>query len=79
MIGTPLRPSPGMSDELTNKYTSNLSELINKARSAIRDIEPTDDLTFIRIRSKNHEIMIAPDKEYLLIVVQNPTVASSKS
>ncbi|KAH8045382.1 dynein intermediate chain binding protein [Aureococcus anophagefferens] len=30
----------------------------------------TDELTFFRIRSKKHEIMIAPDAEYLLIVIQ---------
>ena len=41
-------------------------------RSAIRDIDPQNDLTFLRIRSKKHEIMVAPDKEYLLIVIQNP-------
>jgi dynein light chain roadblock-type len=26
---------------------------------------------FLRVRTKKHEVMIAPDKEYLLIVVQN--------
>ena len=31
-----------------------------------------NDLTFLRIRSKKHEIMVAPDKEYVLIVIQNP-------
>ena len=32
-----------------------------------------NDLTFLRIRSNKHEIMVAPDKEYLLIVIQNPS------
>jgi dynein light chain roadblock-type len=27
----------------------------------------------LRIRSRNHEIMVAPDKEYLLIVIQDPS------
>ena len=31
-----------------------------------------NDLTFLRIRSKKHEIMVAPDKDYILIVIQNP-------
>lgn len=34
-----------------------------------------NDLTFLRIRSKKHEIMVAPDKDYLLIVIQNPNAA----
>ena len=29
-------------------------------------------LAFLRIRSKKHEIMIAPDKDYVLVVIQNP-------
>ena len=36
-----------------------------------------NDLTFLRVRSKKHEIMIAPDKEYLLIVIQNPAAEES--
>ena len=47
-----------------------MSNLAAQARSAVRDIDPQNDLTFLRIRSKKHEIMVAPDPEYLLIVVQ---------
>jgi dynein light chain roadblock-type len=28
----------------------------------IRDLDPTNDLTFLRIKTKNDEIMVAPDK-----------------
>ena len=38
----------------------------------MRDINPLDDLTFFRVRSKKQEILVAPDKEYFLIVVQQP-------
>jgi dynein light chain roadblock-type len=31
-----------------------------KAKSIIRDLDPTNDLTFLRIKSKNNEIMVAP-------------------
>ena len=31
-----------------------------------------NDLTFLRIRSKKQEIMVAPDKDYLLIIIQDP-------
>lgn len=31
-----------------------------------------NDLTFLRVRSTRNEVMIAPDKEFMLIVVQNP-------
>ncbi|GBG62971.1 hypothetical protein CBR_g34671 [Chara braunii] len=32
-----------------------------------------NDLTFLRIRSKKHEIMVAPDGGFILIVIQNPS------
>jgi len=31
-----------------------------------------NDLTFLRVRTTKNEVMIAPDKEFMLIVVQNP-------
>ncbi|KAK2505775.1 LOW QUALITY PROTEIN: hypothetical protein MC885_005839, partial [Smutsia gigantea] len=55
-----------------------LHQLTMKARSTVRDIDPQNDLTFLRIRSKKHEIMVAPDKEYLLIAIQNPGVFSER-
>lgn len=76
--GIPIRPSKGMDDELTHKYAANVAQLAAKARSVIRDLDPQNDLTFLRIRSKKHEIMIAPDKDYLLVVIQDPTVGNKK-
>ncbi|XP_051883912.1 dynein light chain roadblock-type 2-like [Pristis pectinata] len=49
-------------------YSINLHE---KLGALSEDIDPQNDLTFLRVRSKKHEIMVAPDKEYLLIVIQN--------
>jgi dynein light chain roadblock-type len=34
-------------------------------------VHPDEEITFIRIRSREHEIMIAPDKEYTMIVIQD--------
>ena len=36
----------------------------------MRVLDDQDELAFFRIRSNKHEIMVAPDPEYLLIVVQ---------
>lgn len=76
--GVPIRPSKGMDEETTQKYAANISQLAAKARSVVRDLDPQNDLTFLRIRSKKHEIMVAPDKEYLLIVVQDPAVSNEQ-
>jgi dynein light chain roadblock-type len=35
-----------------------------------------DELSFIRIRSQLSEILVAPNNEYLLVVVHNPLISS---
>lgn len=50
-----------------------MSSLSDKAKSVVRDLDPSNDLTFLRVRSKKHEIMVAPEKDFILIVIQNPT------
>jgi dynein light chain roadblock-type len=55
------------------QYAANLSQLASKARSIVRDLDPTNDLTFVRVRTKKNEIMIAPEKDFTLMVIQNPS------
>lgn len=75
-------------EEFATDHAALISQLAAKAKSTIRTLDPTNDVTFLRIRSKKHEIMIAPgraffskwihfhcllsDKEYALIVIQSP-------
>ncbi|XP_009981225.1 PREDICTED: dynein light chain roadblock-type 2, partial [Tauraco erythrolophus] len=68
--GIPVRTT--LDKSTTVQYAGLLHQLTMKARSTVRDIDPQNDLTFLRIRSKKHEILVAADKEYLLIVIQNP-------
>ena len=49
-----------MDNSTTVQYAGLLHQLAAKARSVVRDIDPQNDLTFLRIRSKKHEIMVAP-------------------
>ena len=58
-------------DELTNQYGVYLSKLAIYARNLVRDLNPKNDLTFLRIQCKKFEMMIAPDKDYYLIVIAN--------
>merc|ERR1711912_216442 len=69
--GVPIRSNLERSEQ-TAQYASLITQLTSKARGVVRDLDPQNDLTFLRIRSKKHEIMVAPDKEYVLIVIQNP-------
>lgn len=47
-----------------------IPQLTQKAKSTVRDLDSTNDLVFLRIKSKHNEIMVAPDKDFMLIVVQ---------
>ena len=54
----------------TSKLTSLVNQLADKARNVIRDVEPSNDMTFLRFTLKRHEILVAPGKNYRIIVLQ---------
>lgn len=64
-------------NDLTVQYAALVSHFTVKARSAVRKLDAENELRFLRIRSKKHEIMIAPEfeknGEYYLVVVQDPS------
>ena len=47
-----------------------MSRLSRAARSVVRDLDPTNTMTFFRARSTSHEILVAPDPQFLMIVLQ---------
>jgi dynein light chain roadblock-type len=61
-----------MSPEETESYSALVSQLAMKAAGVVKVIDESDELAFLRVRSKKQEIMIAPDKDYILVVVQSP-------
>ncbi len=56
----------------TESYANAVHEIVSKARSVFLEQDPSNDLTFIRMRLRKHEIMVAPDKQYLLVVIHHP-------
>ncbi|XP_050532785.1 dynein light chain roadblock-type 2-like [Daktulosphaira vitifoliae] len=79
VIGTIVVNSEGIAikstlDNTTSvQYAGLIQQLTDKARSVVRDLDPSNDLMFLRMRTKKHEIIVAPDKEFIMIVIQNPT------
>ena len=59
-------------------YAKYISLLTSKARSLVRDLDPINDLSFLRIKTRNEEIMVTPDKDYMLIAIQGPKVYKDK-
>ena len=70
--GIPVRTT--MDNSTTVQYAGLMHSLAAQAKNCVRDTDPQNDLTFLRLRTKKHEIMVAPDKDYMLIVIQNPSV-----
>uniref|UniRef100_A0A8D2ZXG7 Roadblock/LAMTOR2 domain-containing protein n=1 Tax=Scophthalmus maximus TaxID=52904 RepID=A0A8D2ZXG7_SCOMX len=56
--GIPVKTT--LDNSSTVHYAGLIHQLVMKARSTVRDIDPQNDLTFLRVRSKKNEIMIAP-------------------
>ena len=70
--GIPIR-SQGLDNAATVQHAALLTHFVAKAKAAVKQLDRDNDLSFLRIRSKKHEIMVAPDREYCLIVIQNPS------
>ena len=58
LLALPIRTT--MDNPMTAHYCALAQQLVMKSRAGVRDGDPTNDLTFLRIRSKKNEIMIAP-------------------
>lgn len=71
ILGIPVKST--LDNTTSVQYAALMGQLSDKARSVVRDLDPSNDLTFLRIRSKKHEIMVAPEKDFILIVIQNPS------
>jgi dynein light chain roadblock-type len=64
-------------NDLTVQYSALVSHFNLKARGVVKKLDAENELKFLRIRSKKHEIMISPEfeksHEYYLVVVQDPS------
>ena len=46
-------------EDSANKYSTLISGLVKKTKIVISDLDPTNELTFLRIRSLKHELLIS--------------------
>ena len=49
-----------MDNATTVQYAGHIQQLTAKTRTTVRDLDPTNDLTLLRVRTTKHEIMVAP-------------------
>lgn len=60
-----------MDNTSTNSIATNMSMLSSAARSACRDLDPSNDMLYLRMRTRKNEVVVASDDEFILITVQN--------
>ncbi|XP_028408970.1 dynein light chain roadblock-type 2-like [Dendronephthya gigantea] len=72
--GYPIRSS--LDSATTINYLENFGSLIELARYTVKNMDPSDELNFLRMRTKDYEVMIAPEKEYSLLVLQKENAAT---
>ncbi len=56
--GIPIRTT--LDNATTNLYATQVQQLATKARTTVRDLDPTNELSFLRVRTTKFEILIAP-------------------
>lgn len=59
-LGIPIKST--LDNSTSVQYAGLIQQLADKARSVVRDLDPSNDLMFLRMRTKKHEIMVAPGK-----------------
>ncbi|KAI5117882.1 hypothetical protein M0805_002273 [Coniferiporia weirii] len=59
------------------RYAGAVGKIVDAVRSGLDDVgadgADSDEVRFMRIRTKRHELMISPDEHYLLAVLHDPT------
>lgn len=60
-----------MNDFDTINKGSLITQFIDNASLTIKKLHPEEEITFIKIRSSMYEIMIAPDRDFSMIVLQD--------
>jgi dynein light chain roadblock-type len=60
--GIPIKSSSNFENDLKTKYSALITQLIVLAKSVVRELNPQDDLTVLRMRTTLHEILVASGK-----------------
>ncbi|EDO42555.1 predicted protein [Nematostella vectensis] len=66
--GMPIRST--LDNSSTLQYVNMCKTMCGIARSVVRDTDPTNDLKILRVRTRKHEVIMAPENGQYLIVIQ---------
>ncbi|KAH8405090.1 hypothetical protein KR222_000913, partial [Zaprionus bogoriensis] len=67
-LGKPMRST--VSQRRTFNYANQLMALATMARNVVRDLDPSNDVTFMRLRSESLEVHLNVGNEFIVVVIQ---------
>ncbi|XP_016994138.1 dynein light chain roadblock-type 2 [Drosophila takahashii] len=56
----------------TLHYAALMQTVREKARQVVLDMDATNEFTFLRLRTLQHELMLCPQEDYFIMVLQSP-------
>ncbi|EJD42238.1 hypothetical protein AURDEDRAFT_115190 [Auricularia subglabra TFB-10046 SS5] len=60
--------------ELGRKYAAAVARIVDACQAGLEDVgSEGDDIRFMRIRTKRHELMISPHEGYILVLLHDPS------
>ena len=71
--GLPVKTTFGNNETL--QYCGLVSDFVSKAQSTVGGKVITKPLDVIRLRSKKNELIITPEKDFILLVVQDVSIS----
>ena len=66
--GIPIRTT--LDNTTTVLYASLFRKVCALSEGVVHNIDPQDEMLFLRVRTRKDEIIVAPDNGYLMIVIQ---------
>jgi len=72
--GVVIKSTLNESTDIQQSYGVTISQMVEKAKQALKD---NDELTFLKIKTKRHEFVVVPDKDYVLITLINPNESNA--
>ncbi|KAH8298107.1 hypothetical protein KR018_006907, partial [Drosophila ironensis] len=67
--GVPVRTNLNPAD--SQMYANRMGQLVATANSMVRDMEPSDNLSYVRLRTRRQELMVATENQHTIIVIQD--------
>ncbi|KAK9472590.1 uncharacterized protein V1510DRAFT_417165 [Dipodascopsis tothii] len=71
-LAPPQSPSKtAVDDDLTRRYARSCVQLVSASATIASDLFADDEVRLLRLRTRDHELLVVPDTRFILAVVQD--------